>query len=251
MVLLDWNQPPMYCYQTSYVELGIGATSRQAGNGAGAHIPVTRLRAFTLLEVLMSLTILAVGILAVLGHIATLHSVREAAERSTAVENFANEMMERIVGGRWEILGTTDAPWTLARPYYLPPAGSNPPMSDDATIAPLPVNNLITMGITRSGVGLRNLRVYVDYYRAVADLDDAKVAIPGREGLMDGDLNTYTSLTQVNAIWRNEAALNVYRLDPLVNPTNQVQALHPVLIRITMTSTDLNQPLVYFTARKQ
>jgi hypothetical protein len=116
-------------------------------------------------------------------------------------------------------------------------------MSDDPTIAPGANDNLVRLGLLNQSLGLKQVRVYLDYYRAVSN----GTAL----GLMDGEQATYQNLNEVNAVWRNEATLLGYRLNPASSPINQVLELQPVLIRITITSPDLPRPLFFFTARKQ
>jgi hypothetical protein len=112
-------------------------------------------------------------------------------------------------------------------------------------------NNLVTMGLLQKPTGLRDLKVYVDYYRGMTEYDPTGNPIAGKSGLMDGEAERYASLSQLHATWQKDAVLAAYRLDPSTTPTAQVSEDRPIIIRITITDNDLVRPLVFFTGRKQ
>lgn len=202
-------------------------------------------KGFTIIEVMISLAILAVGVAAILTHMFTLKSVRDASRDAAIVENVANELIERFSGARWEVLGTTSVVWSVHRPYTILAVGNPLTDTNDGSI-----NSLVTIGVLKQPTGMKDLRVYIDYYRAMSEVDTAGLPIPGQMGLMDGEDVTYISLSGLKAIWRDETSLLPYRLDPSINPTTQVSENRPVLIRILITSADLVRPLVFFTGRK-
>ena len=202
-------------------------------------------RAFTIMEVMVSLTILAVGISAILSNMFTLKLARDATRDAAIVENLANELIERFSGARWEALGTPVIKWSIHRPYSTS-VGNPLTDKDDGSD-----NSLIALGILRQPTGMKDLRVYIDYYRGMRELDAAGLPIVGKSGLMDGEGSTFNSLTELRTIWRNETSIISYRLDPLIIPTIQVSEDHPVVIRILINSSDLARPLVFFTGRKQ
>ena len=203
------------------------------------------IRAFTIMEVMISLTILAVGISAILSNMFTLKSARDAARDAAIVENLANELVERFSGARWEALGTPAIKWSLHRPFS---ASVGNPLTDKDDGSD---NSLITLGILRQPTGMKDLRVYIDYYRGMTELDAAGLPIVGKSGLMDGEGSTFNSLTELRAIWRNETSILPYRLDPLIIPTIQVSEDRPLVIRILINSSEFSRPLVFFTGRKQ
>jgi len=193
---------------------------------------------------MISLAVLATGIMAIIGHIGTLKLARDSAYDISVIDNLASELTDRIQGGRWEVLGAPGAAWTLPRPFTGALPGHNPPMTDTAANSQ---DNLVSIGLLRRKTFIPNLKVYVDYYRAVTSYDDAGVVIPGQEGLMDGEKNTYT---QVSPIWKNESSLTPFLLDPGSIPTTLVGVSDPIIIRITITSDILVRPIKLFLARK-
>ena len=203
---------------------------------------------FTIIEVMISLSIMAIGISAILSHMMTLKSVREASRDAVILENLVGELVERFSGSRWEVLGTTASKWSLPRPA-IATAGAAGPMTD--SIIPSD-NSLISLGILQKPTGIRDLKIYIDYYRGMTEYDDATGAvIPNKLGLMDGEAAAFNNLSELNAVWRNNAALAAYRLDPTTIPTQQVAEDRPIVIRILLTSSELAQPLVFFTGRKK
>ena len=200
----------------------------------------------TIIEVMISMAVLAVGISAILSHMFTLKSVRDASRDAAIIENLVNEMVERFTGARWEVLGTPAVGWSIHRPYSVSAIGN--PLTDlnDGS-----ANSLVTMGILRQSTGMKNLKVYVDYYRGMTEYDSAGLPIAGKLGLMDGEGTTFNNLSDLKSIWFNESALAPYLLDASQVPTSQVPVDRPLVIRIVISSADLVRPLVFFTGRKQ
>jgi prepilin-type N-terminal cleavage/methylation domain-containing protein len=193
---------------------------------------------FSLIEVLLALTVLAVGIFTCMGTIASMAQARNLARESSTLEGILSELTERIHGCRWEALGTSQLRWSL--PRHNAAAGAvNPPLTE---------NDLLELGILSKPVGFRNLRIYFEYFRAM------KRSVPGsavQNGMMDGEGVAYSNLSALRANWGNPETRNLYRLSDASAPTGQVDEDQPVIVRIELVTDDLAKPLVIFTGRKQ
>ena len=196
---------------------------------------------FSILEIMIALSILASGIMSIMSQQVTLQSSREMDRNGVVIELLANEMVERFQGGRWESIGTSSLPWSV--PRHLDGSSVSGPMQDADLIA----NNLITLPS-----GIAGLKVYVEYYRAMATKDAAGNVVSS--GMMDGEGNTYAGLDSLRAVWNKASARNAYRLEATsTSPTvtTQVDEGTPVIIRIEIQGTNLPRPRVLFTGRKQ
>ena len=207
-------------------------------------------RGFSLIEVMISLSILAIGILAIVGQMASLNTVRANDRDALAFDLMLNELQERFQGCRWEALGTDKLPWSLPRH---PDAASTDrqPMVDDATVTA--DRDLLRMGLISKRLGIPGLKIYVEYYRGAATRDaDLKVTTAG---MMDGegpDTKTqYTDLADLRKTWNDPAKRNVFRFASNVLPTAQVIEGAPLLIRIEVQANTLNKPRVLFLGRRQ
>ena len=126
-----------------------------------------------LLEVMISLAILATVLASLSAGIYGLSSSRRAAQEDAAVGSVMRRGAERLMGAEWEWLGRDriDDPqrgaWTWPRPQTDKPltAGAHPPLREDAGNA---TNDVRTQLLAGSRSGLDDLRLYLEYYRPAA-----------------------------------------------------------------------------------
>lgn len=128
----------------------------------------------SLLEVMISLAILATVLASVSGGIFTLTTAKRAASEEVLVSNLMQMWAERIVGADWEWLGrdrSDDAvlhgAWAWQRPEsndaLLP--GDHPPLREGV---PDPAHSAAVQLLCADQSGLDDLRLYLEYYQPVA-----------------------------------------------------------------------------------
>ena len=191
----------------------------------------------SLIEVMIAISVMAVALLVILGHQATLNNLR-AHSLSRSLQTVAvNNLVNLVDGSNWDELGRAERPWSLSR---LQAGGSTNP--------PLQISDLVGAGMIASETGhfsgaqaadsaSGNLRFYFEYYRATANLDSAYVAIPTQPGLLDAQ---QTSTNGFRSAFTTNAA--TCRIVP--NPTlglvdaTQITAGNPVLIRLAVSEVE-------------
>ncbi len=130
---------------------------------------------FSLLEVMIAIVILASALSVAIGTIFTLHQGRAALEEELKAQAIAQVMVERLQGASWDSLGKyMDAvpghnAWSWHRRatkqlVFTPSMDPTvtPPMQEKAK---RPEDDLIALGILSSPSGVRNLKVYLEYYQ--------------------------------------------------------------------------------------
>jgi hypothetical protein len=201
-----------------------------------------------MIEVMVAVSILAGGIMVILGNMTTLQFLRNDTVDVTDTDTLLNELTERFSGARWEALGTSTLPWSQPRPRVTT-SGALPPMTDA---------DLLNYGILLRHTRLRHLQVWVDYYHGISEFDTTGALIA--PGLMDGEtimsgtaaaVRIYSDLEAVRAEWRSDTTLAKYRIDPTQIPTSLVSTDYPVVIRIAVKTDDMINPRFVWTARKQ
>ena len=160
-------------------------------SGTGA---VTRTKAFSLLEVMISVAVLATVLMAVMSSSYTLRQVQRSAKEQSQVEELTANLGERIMGANWDwigrerldetVNGTTisykkgawswhrrEQRWkgsSSARELITPGPVNNPlreePLSGQTTLAA--DDNLVSVGLLEEKTGIENLSVFVEYYRS-------------------------------------------------------------------------------------
>jgi type II secretory pathway pseudopilin PulG len=165
----------------------------QAGiaRGTGA---ITRTKAFSLLEVMISVAVLATVLMAVMSSSYTLRQVQRSAKEQSQVEELTANLGERIMGANWDwigrerpdetVNGTTisykkgawswhrrEQRWksqSSARVLITPGPVNNPlreePLSGQTTLAA--DDDLVKVGLLEEKTGIENLSVFVEYYRS-------------------------------------------------------------------------------------
>lgn len=227
-------------------------------------------RGMSIVELTLAIFVLSVGLLTVVGQINMLNGVRVQAEETVEANALLYALSERFQGSRWDTLGATTAPWSMCRSE--PNAGvatPTPPLVDDNDFAAFDADSdgttttteitagrlargLQTLGLVASSPRLINLRVYVEYYRAVAARDGDGNIIAGSPGLMSGEDASFTNdeigdFSRALAFDTREENIDPgqratilanrlkYRLDPALPPIGQVGEHEPVVIRLLAT----------------
>ena len=181
---------------------------------------------FSLLEVMVALSILGVGMAVVSANWATLFSMRRSVGDQQQALAALSTVAERIASADWAGLGTDAAPWSRGR-YFdrdgsttigLPPLSENPSNQRE---------HLRAQGLLAMGTGLNNLKIYVEYYRAVSQGASAGVLTPAT-----ADVNSAAFRTRI----ASRSNRNDMRLDS-ATPTAAVGEDDPVFVRLLATWT--------------
>jgi len=207
-------------------------------------------RGFTIIEVMIAFSVLSIGLVAVVGAIHSMDSARKMAPEQAVAQRVLSALVDRFQGSRWEVIG--DQPWSKARFNDATNVG-NPPMTEDSTVAD---DNLVTNGVLQRKQGI-DLKVYVEFYRAVAAKTADGALIAGKPGVMQGEDTsvTYAKPDDFSAIFRDPSKRVTYKLDPTAGaPTAQVGEDDPIVIRLIATwkraDGDISK-LEVFTGRKR
>lgn len=136
----------------------------------------------SLIEVMAAVAVLAIGLLAVVGQIAPLNSQRQFTDDTQVMQNLLKSITERLATAPFDSLRSDSMAWTYVRRIPLS-NGSLPaidvPETTFATntghdIAPLnesdavEANNLVSQGLIMRPTGLRNVQVFLEYYRTIS-----------------------------------------------------------------------------------
>lgn len=116
----------------------------------------------SILEVSVALVVLTGALLLTVGQYANVTALQRQTETSTNIDRVVRGMVERINAVTWSHLSTTRAPWSLAR--YEAGGATNPPI---APAAADPDDDLQALGLAENGSVPADLRIFVEYYRAV------------------------------------------------------------------------------------
>jgi type II secretory pathway pseudopilin PulG len=196
-------------------------------------MPATRW-SFTIVETLVAMSVVAVGLMAVLSSIFTLDAARKSTVEDMRLNALMRTLVDRVQGAQWTDLGTTRLPWSRARLFEDHSArnGDDLPM----TQADLLSYGLLTQPILSDG-STSTLKVYFEYYRAVAHKDASGERLPGQEGL--AEQAAVTSVAAARGMLRSANNRARYRLNPTSDGLGIADPLllgndDPVLIRIVI-----------------
>lgn len=145
--------------------------------------PARRSAGMSLMEVIIAIAILSVTLSGVIGLIGNQSVNMQQADYRRLASEVAQSLSQRIRTSRWDWLGTDRLPWSYGR--YVGGAG-HPAMRYNAIAHGLSASDdLVATGVVPPDVQIRNLHVWVEWYRAVDATDDSGNAIPGEDGLFD------------------------------------------------------------------
>lgn len=145
--------------------------------GTGAIGRTTTRKAFTLIEVMISVAVLATVLMAAFSGSYTLRQVQRASQEQTQVEELAASVAERIMGANWDWLGRNrpndggidyrKGAWSWHRRENSQTyTGVNARfLTEDAAN---PDNDLVAVGLLQQKTGIRDLKLYLEYYHASA-----------------------------------------------------------------------------------
>ncbi len=215
--------------------------------------PSSIISGFTIIEVMISMTVMAAGIMAALSTISTLHGVREMTSEQVRLQSVANTICERLLSMPFDDLATANAPWTTLG------------------AAPVTFSALEAAGIIDKHSNVRDTAalwdtkkngespgVYIRFYRGIGrptfnsvtglPIVDATTGYPvvdtNYPGLMDGGNTTWTLNPNALLVTNGVQLLSTYLADP-ADPNAATR--NPVVIRIRVVSGDGSVEL--FTAR--
>ena len=191
-------------------------------------------KGLSLIEVMIAISILAVALVAVLGHQYTLDNLR-AHSLTRALQTVAvNNLVNLVDGSNWDELGRIERPWSLSR---LQAGGTTNPSLQLADLVGAGVVSPETGHFTggrQANEANGNLRFYLEYYRATANLDSSLNPVATQPGLLD---TQQTSTGGFQTAFASMAATCRIVPDPnlgLVDAT-QITAGNPVMVRLAVT----------------
>lgn len=143
----------------------------------------------TLVEVMVAVAVLAIGLMAVVGQIAPLNNQRQFTDDTQAMQNLLKTITERLATAPFDSLRSNSMAWTFVRRIPLNDGslpGEDPPettfeSTSGHAIVPLnevdavDANNLVTQGLLLRPSGLRNVQVFLEYYRTISRFQSAAV----------------------------------------------------------------------------
>jgi hypothetical protein len=206
-------------------------------------------------------TILAIGLLAVVGQVGTLDSNRRSTQDTQEAQALLRTITERIATAQWESLRGDTQPWTYARltpdsdgtiPPIAPPEASaaTDPLEPMTTGAVLPGNDLVKQGLLNRNVTLRNVQVFLEYYRSISwfDVGDTHpVQLDGsgrpKYGLLcEGNPSKPATPAEFRALINTPSTRLIYLLNQSPSaefagsdPSGMDHHFDPVLVRIIIT----------------
>ena len=203
---------------------------------------------FSMIDCMISIAILAVGVMSTLTFISTLKSTRDASSDMVRANTLCRTLVDRIQGATWSRLATTALPWSQAR---FDSTGFTPALSP--LDQPLTEADLLSLQVIQQSPSLPDLKIYVEYYRAIGLLDSAGARISGKEGLLED--SSVVSAATSTAIFKDNAKLNLYRIRPDPNgkgldDTTLLGVDDPVVIRLIL-KWDTSRRLEFITGRKR
>lgn len=205
----------------------------------------------TIMEVMVAFAVIAIAIASMLGGISNLASTRNETADVILVNQALLSMVDRIQAAKEDTIGSG----LLAPRFIDTVAGSSPPMSESGAAA----DNLVAAGVLSYAPGL-NLRIYIEYYRAVAGLDSAGNVDPSKPGLMQDEdpsaTSSYTKPADFSVSLATAASRAHFRLDPNLPLWDQVAEHDPVVIRLVAVyalprEPDRDRSIEFITGRKR
>ncbi len=214
----------------------------------------------SLIEVMLAISVLAIGVSSVFAHYVTLYQMRGSTKNMSQVQDVLRSVLERVIAADGAILNTSPPDF---RGYVY--EWSVPRYEDFIDVAPLDGDDDLGRGeyfppmteadllnplfgpIINEPVGIDNLRVYVEYYRGEDDNN-------GTPGFLGDDLPGMIQPGAINdpgEFATRFADLTIRddcRLDPDFPPLQQVPFNQTVLIRILVVAD--NRRAEVFTAKR-
>ncbi len=149
--------------------------------------PRIAIRALTLVEVTIALTVLLSALLLIVGQFQNLRMVQASTQSTASADRILLSLVERLNAVSWSDLGTNVAPWSA--PRYEPGTGvaSCPPLSEGTAVVD---DNIRELGLANESTGLPDLKIYVEYWRAVDYRDGSGAVDTTRPGALESSYDT-------------------------------------------------------------
>ena len=219
-------------------------------------------RGFSLIEIMIALAMLTIVISSLFSQMFTLRESSEMNRARAAVGALTLGLSNAFAGAPFAQLRSSSLNWSLGRYCPSTAVALAPPISADATVLPgvdtvLPMTDEATasptncllrytssglagLGILDTPTGLKNLKVWVEYYRG-SDYDvNANGTIESTEtGLLDSPPANSMPLMVPHSVYANHvpifinSQLTAYRLTTA--PNDQADPEGTVIIRVVMT----------------
>lgn len=187
----------------------------------------------TILEVMLSLGIIAVALSTLLGFQGGLQTSRVMAQERVFAQSLTRQIIERLIASDSSAIGDpAQMPWSVARYADGGVVGNHSPM-----VVGIPATNaedsLLKSGFITKVPGITDIQVYLEYY---AGSKGSEAGIPG--ALDDPALATATDPTQWRTQLRDATFRAKYRLDPTIPPAEQLEENDSFIIRVAVAWTD-------------
>lgn len=216
---------------------------------------------FSILEVMIASTVMAVAAMTLMGLHANLQIARQSSMAVNRINALGRSIVEQIVAREVADLGDNNSSTLVwSRPRYQPAAGVpaagsngyNLPLTENAVLA---TDDLVKTGLITEPTGVRNLKVYIEYYFGASS-----GATGGKLGLYDDPaFNTAIQNTgggiDINSTTKFRASMigttyrTTYRTSPSSAPVKQIQDNDNLLIRVVLTWGD-GQVMEFYTAKR-
>jgi hypothetical protein len=166
----------------------------------------TTRHALSLVEVVISIGILGTALAVLVGNVFSLNVNHRTQQEVVVVSDTVKQMVERLQGVSWSLIGADDQPWTWLRVGPVSPADPVPANVDDplvttgpgAFVPPMtesatdPDHNLLSdqVALLAQPSGVRDLRIWLEYRRMslvenVAAMPNWTAAMADVENLID------------------------------------------------------------------
>jgi len=161
------------------------------------------------MEVMVSVMIMAVAVSAVVGSIANLHGLRNDTDDVQRAHNVASFMTQSLMGTNWDDLNDQSKPTAYLSWARIPDVDGTGTIDDDSNCLTdrrdaADTNRLPFM------TGLNDVRVYLEYYRAVTALPTDGTNIP----LSNAGKQCFAGLLQGTLVRTTSPAGEVWNIDP-------------------------------------
>jgi prepilin-type N-terminal cleavage/methylation domain-containing protein len=190
---------------------------------------------FSLVEIMISVMVLAVAVSAVLGSIVNLSSLRKDSGDVQKAQQAATYMVQVLQGTNWDDLNDQSKPETYLTWARWPDFDGTGTIDDDAncligSLDPAPgAGNRCLPFLT----GLDDLRIYLEYYRAVTAADENGIT------LRNGANYCFSGLLEGSLVRTPDAAGEIWTIDPTAGPPSRPQNLLSGLALVERVGSDL------------
>lgn len=231
---------------------------------------------FTIIEVVIALTVLVGALLLTVGQHANVASMQRRTQETAAIDRIIQSLVNRVNSVTWSHLATSRAPWSIARyetldatnSYHVmigtnESVGRDPMTFDVADPADDQLDDLVQLGLSSNYDGApHDLRIYLEYWRAMDFVDPAGAP---QEGLLDEDVDSgddFRAVAYNNPLRKELGLRSTFALtgwDPSdISEGNSpglrssvIDPTHPLLIRIIAVWEDVDPDPTRYSPRQR